>query len=110
MIYVFRPGNKAPHSGVYKVTHAQHHAEPHDVTLLFGDTFPVCLTCSKQVQFEVAISAAHRECASAFSAGYLKMRQAQFREWLLALLNSDPFAKFKSLVARYLPSGLRHGS
>jgi hypothetical protein len=59
VVEVVRPGNKAPHSGVYKATHAQQHAEPHYVTLLFGDTFPVCLTCSKQVQFELAMSAAH---------------------------------------------------
>ena len=40
MVEIFRPGNKAPRSGVYKVTHAQQHAEPHYVTLLFADTFP----------------------------------------------------------------------
>jgi hypothetical protein len=59
MVEVFRPGNIAPHSGVYRATHAQQHAEPHYVTLLFGETFPLCLTCYKQVQFELAISAAH---------------------------------------------------
>jgi len=59
VVEVFRPGNKAPHSGVYKATHAHQHAEPHYVTLLFGDTFPSCLTCSRQVQFELAMSAAH---------------------------------------------------
>ena len=59
MVDAFRPGNKAPFSGVYKVTHAHQHAEPHYVTLLFGDTFPVCLTCFKHVQFELAMSSAH---------------------------------------------------
>ncbi|HEY3131026.1 MAG TPA: hypothetical protein VGL91_16345, partial [Acidobacteriota bacterium] len=37
MVEVFRPGNIAPHSGVYRATHAQQHAEPHYVTLLFGE-------------------------------------------------------------------------
>ncbi len=59
MVEVFHPGNIAPHSGVYRATHAQQHAEPHYVTLLFGETFPLFLTCYKQVQFELAISAAH---------------------------------------------------
>ena len=59
MVEVFRPGNIAPHSGVYKVTHARLHAETHYVTLLFGDTFPACLTCSREVQFELAMPAAH---------------------------------------------------
>jgi hypothetical protein len=73
MVAVFRPGNKAPFSGVYKVTHAHQHAEPHYVTLLFGDTFPVCLTCFKR-PVRTRDVCRPRERAPAFSACCLKMR------------------------------------
>lgn len=59
MFEILRPGNKAQRSGVYKAIHAQQHGEPHYVTVLSGDMFPCCLTCSKQVRFELAISADH---------------------------------------------------
>jgi len=54
---VYRPGDKAQRTGVYKAIHSPSHVEPHYVTVLFGDTFPPCLTCSKRVRFELAISA-----------------------------------------------------
>ena len=59
MSEVFKPGNKAHLSGVYKVTHHREHVAPHYVTLLFGDIFPPCLKCSNAVRFELAISAVH---------------------------------------------------
>lgn len=59
MSELLRPGAKVQLSGVYKTIHGQQHAEPHYVTALFGDTFPLCLTCTRQVRFELAMSAAH---------------------------------------------------
>ena len=54
-----QPGNKAFCSGVYKVIHAQQHAESHYVIVLVGEIFPACVECSHQVRFELAISAVH---------------------------------------------------
>ena len=56
---IFKAGDEVPTIGVYKTVHARQHIPPHYVTALFGDTFPPCLECSDNVQFEVALSAVH---------------------------------------------------
>jgi hypothetical protein len=56
---IFKVGEKAPSSGIYKVVHAGNHAESHYVTALYGDTFPACLKCSGGARFELAASAVH---------------------------------------------------
>jgi hypothetical protein len=53
----FNPGEKAVFAGVYKVVHGSNHELPHHVTVLNGDTFPVCTGCGRPVRFEIAISA-----------------------------------------------------
>jgi len=53
----FHPGEKAVFAGVYKVVHGSNHELPHYVTVLRGDTFPVCAGCGRHVIFEIAISA-----------------------------------------------------
>jgi hypothetical protein len=52
-------GDKAPSSGVYKVMHHEDHAQPHYVTVLHGDIFPICQQCFNKVRFEVAMPAVH---------------------------------------------------
>jgi hypothetical protein len=47
---VFRPGEVAPESGVYKVTH-QRHRETHLATLFQGERFPPCVRCGEAVKF-----------------------------------------------------------
>jgi hypothetical protein len=56
---VFQPGHKAPLSGIYKAVHANSHAEPHYICVLYGERFPSCLGCSGLVRFEIVISAIH---------------------------------------------------
>jgi len=56
---IFRTGDKAPCSGIYKAVHAARHGESHYVTAVFGDVFPACLECSDQEQFELAMSSVH---------------------------------------------------
>jgi hypothetical protein len=63
---IFKPGQTAPASGVYKTTHANGHIAPHYVTVLYGDTFRRCLDCSDRVRFELAVSAVHVEAHPAF--------------------------------------------
>ncbi len=62
----FRPGQKAPASGVYKSSHAQEHIPAHYVTVLYEATFPRCLECSNSVRFELGISAVHVDAHPAF--------------------------------------------
>lgn len=55
----YSPGAKVPYSGLYVVRHRGNHVPKHYVTILFGDVFPGCLTCSYAVRFELGISAVH---------------------------------------------------
>jgi hypothetical protein len=37
---MFQAGDTAPHSGVYKVIHAEAHTPSHYITAIYGDRFP----------------------------------------------------------------------
>lgn len=50
---VFKPGEKAPQSGIYKVLHYQHRLY-HEVTILAGQALPTCRRCGKDVRFQLA--------------------------------------------------------
>ena len=41
----FKPGDKVPHSGIYRVVHDPEHSQPHEVTCVFGAPFPPCRGC-----------------------------------------------------------------
>lgn len=56
---IFRPGDQAPTTGIYRVFHGREHAEGHYVIALKGDIFPACRECLDNVRFDVAVSAAH---------------------------------------------------
>lgn len=48
----FQSGKRIPESGIYRVSHGRHRL-PHEVTLLKGEPFPVCLQCQEKVDFEL---------------------------------------------------------
>ena len=48
----YRPGERVPESGVYRVTHDEHRLM-HEATLLARDLFPLCKQCKRQVRFEL---------------------------------------------------------
>jgi hypothetical protein len=54
----FRPGEKSPCTGLFKAIHADH-AASHEVTILFAETFPFCLTCRDAVRFELTLLSVH---------------------------------------------------
>lgn len=56
---VFRPGDLAPISGVYLVSHGGGHREPHEAIVLRGETLPLCRTCKTSVAFQVVRSTSH---------------------------------------------------
>lgn len=57
---VFKPGDKVPNSGIYKVTHDPEHTEPHEVTCIYGKTFPPCHDCAHP-RFKLVRAATHIE-------------------------------------------------
>jgi len=59
MILSFRTGERATHSGLYRVIHGWHHAETHPITVVCGDVFPRCLRCSEDVRFELEVAAGY---------------------------------------------------
>jgi hypothetical protein len=41
----YKPGDKVPVSGIYRVTHDKNHHQPHEVTCIEGRKFPPCRGC-----------------------------------------------------------------
>ena len=54
----YKPGDKTPHSGIYKVVHDTVHTEEHEVTAVLGEPFPPCNDCGDHPRFTL-IRAAH---------------------------------------------------
>jgi hypothetical protein len=48
--HAYKPSERVPVSGVYRVEHNGHRVE-HDVTMLEGETFPPCSICNDGVRF-----------------------------------------------------------
>lgn len=56
---VFKPGQKVPNSGIYKVIHDSRHRQSHEVTCVAGKPFPPCNHCGDHVRFELVHPAVH---------------------------------------------------
>ncbi len=50
--FVYKPGDRVPKSGVYRVYHHQHRLM-HEATLEKDTRFPQCRTCKSKVQFSL---------------------------------------------------------
>ena len=46
----YRPGDRAPDSGIYRVVHHAHRL-PHDVTIAKDTVLPACARCGEHVRF-----------------------------------------------------------
>jgi hypothetical protein len=55
----YKPGEKVPASGIYKVMHDKNHSEEHEVTAVMGEPFPPCNGCGKGVTFKLVRKAHH---------------------------------------------------
>ncbi len=55
---IFRTGEVAPVTGIYRVVHAGHRL-PHHGILLRGEKFPPCRTCLDAVTFMLLRAAGH---------------------------------------------------
>jgi hypothetical protein len=56
---IYKPGDKVPESGIYKVVHDPNHAKEHEVTCVFGETFPPCNGCGHHPRFALIRGAHH---------------------------------------------------
>lgn len=57
---IFEPGEKCPASGIYLVVHDPTHAQPHEVTCVYGKPFPPCHGC-RHPRFKLVRAAQHIE-------------------------------------------------
>ena len=57
----FKPGDKVPKSGIYKVTHDANHYREHEVTCIIGKIFPPCNVCGDHPRFSIIRAAHHIE-------------------------------------------------
>jgi len=55
----FRPGELAPVSGIYLVTHLTPHREPHEAMIIRGELLAACRICRAAVTFEVLRTTSH---------------------------------------------------
>ena len=56
---LFRPGDLAPISGVYRVIHKRAHRADHDALVIRGEELPPCRLCGRDVYFEVGQPTSH---------------------------------------------------
>jgi hypothetical protein len=56
---IYKPGDKVPTSGIYKVVHDTVHREEHEVTAVSGESFPPCNHCGSHPRFQLVHSAHH---------------------------------------------------
>lgn len=55
----YKPGDKVPKSGIYRVTHDSRHAQEHEVTCVYNETFPPCNGCGHHPRFTLVRQATH---------------------------------------------------
>lgn len=55
----FKPGQKVPKSGIYRVLHDKNHVKEHDVTCVYGEIFPPCNGCGPHPRFSLIKAATH---------------------------------------------------
>lgn len=56
---IYRAGELAPVSGIYRVTHLSGHRKPHLAVIIRAEELPVCRTCKGNVRFEIVQMASH---------------------------------------------------
>ena len=57
---MYRPGEKVPAAGIYKVAH-DGHRDPHEASFRTSEPFPVCAKCGNNVRYELIAAAESAE-------------------------------------------------
>ena len=55
----FRPGDLAPITGIYLVTHERRHRAAHEVVIIRGEHLPACRTCAIRITYEIVRPISH---------------------------------------------------
>lgn len=55
----YGPGQTAPDSGVYRVEHDRNHKQPHEITMIKGNTFPPCAGCTSGPRYTLVRKTEH---------------------------------------------------
>jgi hypothetical protein len=55
----YKPGQKVPWSGIYKVVHDRNHVQEHEVTCVKDEVFPPCNGCGPHPRFTLVRAAHH---------------------------------------------------
>jgi hypothetical protein len=55
----FRPGDLAPITGIYLVTHGSRHRDRHEVVIIRGEHLPTCRSCKLDVWYEIVRPISH---------------------------------------------------
>jgi PilZ domain len=55
----FQPGELAPVSGIYLVTHLTNHRQPHEAVIIRGEDLPICRVCKAAIVFEIVTQISH---------------------------------------------------
>jgi hypothetical protein len=66
MADIYKPGDKVPKSGIYKVAHDSNHTQEHEVTAVIGEPFPPCNHCGPHPRFTLVRAAHHISTHEAF--------------------------------------------
>jgi len=74
----FKPGDKAPTTGIYTATHYQHRM-PHEVFAVEGEAFPQCRRCGNRTRFMLAQAASHIDADRDFSKAAVKTKAKKAR-------------------------------
>jgi hypothetical protein len=56
---IYKPGDRVPCSGIYKVTHDSFHQVVHEVTCVYRENFPPCNHCGPHPRFQLVRPAEH---------------------------------------------------
>lgn len=67
MADIYKPGDKVPASGIYRVVHDKNHVQEHEVTVVFGEHFPPCKGCGHHPRFSLVKAAKHIKNHESFS-------------------------------------------
>jgi len=80
----FRPGELAPITGIYLVSHGTRHRERHEVVIIRGEQLPTCRTCKLNLSYEIVRPISHITHDWDFSGPHtltVRPRQEDFRDF-----------------------------
>jgi hypothetical protein len=59
IVRLYKPGELAPVTGIYRVIHGRGHRPEHTAIVLRGEVLPPCRTCGVDVSFRVDRQSSH---------------------------------------------------